>query len=75
MRFVAAIVSFVIAFGLIGLGIAQRTVFAEPDRVTSEVTVTDASDFETELRVIASATGSLPSAAPSSPTPSQRPRR
>lgn len=42
MRFVAAIVSFVIAFGLIGLGIAQRTVFAEPDRVTSEVTVTDA---------------------------------
>ncbi|MEX1079022.1 MAG: hypothetical protein WED09_07945 [Homoserinimonas sp.] len=38
MRFVAAIVSFVIAFGLIGLGIAQRTVFAQPDRVTSEVT-------------------------------------
>ena len=36
MRFVAAIVSFVIAFGLIGLGIAQRTVFAEGDRVTSE---------------------------------------
>lgn len=39
MRFVAAIVSFVIAFGLIGLGIAQRTIFAEPDRVTSEATV------------------------------------
>lgn len=38
MRFVAAIVSFVIAFGLIGLGIAQRTVFAEDDRVTSQVT-------------------------------------
>lgn len=38
MRFVAAIVSFVIAFGLIGLGIAQRTVFAESDRVTSQVT-------------------------------------
>jgi hypothetical protein len=38
VRFVAAIVSFVIAFGLIGLGIAQRTVFAEPDRVTSQVT-------------------------------------
>lgn len=38
MRFVAAIVSFVIAFGLIGLGIAQRTVFAEGDRVTSEAT-------------------------------------
>lgn len=38
MRFVAAIVSFVIAFGLIGLGIAQRTVFAEPDRATSEAT-------------------------------------
>ncbi|MHA6667614.1 hypothetical protein ACX3O0_01960 [Homoserinimonas sp. A447] len=42
MRFVAAIVSFVIAFGLIGLGIAQRTVFAEPDRATSEVTVKEA---------------------------------
>jgi hypothetical protein len=39
VRFVAAIVSFVIAFGLIGLGIAQRTVFAEPDRVTSQATV------------------------------------
>jgi hypothetical protein len=38
LRFVAAIVSFVIAFGLIGLGIAQRTVFAEGDRVTSEAT-------------------------------------
>jgi hypothetical protein len=38
LRFVAAIVSFVIAFGLIGLGIAQRTVFAEPDRVTSQAT-------------------------------------
>lgn len=38
MRFVVAIVSFVVALGLIGLGIAQRTVFAEPDRVTSEVT-------------------------------------
>ena len=41
MRFVAAIVSFVIAFGLIGLGIAQRTVFAEPDRATSEATVAE----------------------------------
>lgn len=39
MRFVAAIVCFVIAFGLIGLGIAQRTVFAEGDRVTSDVTM------------------------------------
>lgn len=38
MRFVVAIVSFVVAFALIGLGIAQRTVFAEPDHVTSEVT-------------------------------------
>lgn len=38
MRFVVAIVSFVIAFALIGLGIAQRTVFAEADRVTSQTT-------------------------------------
>ena len=43
MRFVAAIVSFVIAFGLIALGIAQRTVFVPPDHVTaSTVLTTDA---------------------------------
>lgn len=43
MRFVVAIVSFVIAFALIGLGLAQRTVFAGPDRVTSQATAqTDA---------------------------------
>ncbi|HEY0258273.1 MAG TPA: hypothetical protein VGC18_00345 [Lacisediminihabitans sp.] len=40
MRLVAAIVSFVIAFGLIALGIAQRTVFAEPDNVTASVALT-----------------------------------
>ncbi len=39
MRFVVAIVSFFVALALIGLGIAQRTVFAEPDRVTNQVTV------------------------------------
>ncbi|TQL47635.1 hypothetical protein FB562_0701 [Homoserinimonas aerilata] len=38
MRFVAAIVSFVLAFILIGFGIAQRTVFAEPDRVVAAST-------------------------------------
>ncbi|MET4782599.1 hypothetical protein [Glaciihabitans sp. UYNi722] len=40
MRFVAAIVSFVIAFGLIAFGIAQRTVFAAPDNVTASVALT-----------------------------------
>lgn len=38
MRFVAAIVSFVLAFVLIGLGLAQRTVFAGPDEVVAEAT-------------------------------------
>lgn len=33
MRFVAAIVSFVLAFVMIGLGIAQRTIFSGPDHV------------------------------------------
>lgn len=43
MRFIAAIVSFVIAFGLIAYGIAQRTVLAEADSVTaSTVLKTDA---------------------------------
>jgi hypothetical protein len=39
VRFVVAIVSFCVALALIGLGIAQRTIFAEPDRVTDQVTV------------------------------------
>ena len=37
MRFIIAIVLFVIAFVGIGLGIAERTVFAEADRVTESV--------------------------------------
>ena len=40
MRFVAAIISFVIAFGLIAYGIAQRTVLAEADSVTASETFT-----------------------------------
>lgn len=35
MRFVAAIVSFVLAFVVIGIGLAQRTVFAPPDNLTA----------------------------------------
>ncbi|MCU1413151.1 MAG: hypothetical protein JWN80_491 [Microbacteriaceae bacterium] len=38
MRFIAAIVSFVLAFGMIAFGIAQRTVLLEPANVTSTVT-------------------------------------
>ncbi len=40
MRFVLAIVAFVVAAGLLGLGIAQRTVFATPDNVTLSVSAT-----------------------------------
>jgi hypothetical protein len=39
VRFIAAIVSFVIAFGMIAYGIAQRTVFAEPDSITATATL------------------------------------
>ncbi|MEQ1736806.1 MAG: hypothetical protein ABL886_10460, partial [Rhodoglobus sp.] len=39
MRFVLAIVSFVAAAVLIGTGIAQRTIFAEPDKVTVSTVV------------------------------------
>jgi hypothetical protein len=35
LRFVLAIVSFVLAFVLIGYGVAQRTIFAGPDNVTA----------------------------------------
>ena len=38
MRFIAAIISFVIAFGLIAYGIAQRTVLAEADSITASET-------------------------------------
>jgi hypothetical protein len=40
VRFVLAIVSFVAAALLIGLGIAQKTVFAEPDTVTAATVIT-----------------------------------
>ena len=39
MRFIAAIVSFVIAFMMIAYGIAQRTVLRGPDNVTASVKV------------------------------------
>jgi hypothetical protein len=39
LRFIFAIVSFVLAFVLIGYGIAQRTIFAEPDFVTASATM------------------------------------
>lgn len=35
MRFIAAIISFVLAFGLIALGFAQRTILAESNSVTA----------------------------------------
>jgi hypothetical protein len=39
LRFIFAIVSFVLAFVLIGYGIAQRTILAEPDHVTASATM------------------------------------
>lgn len=42
MRFVLAIVSFVVAALLIGGGIAQRTIFAEPDEVALSTTIDSA---------------------------------
>lgn len=39
MRFVLAIVSFLLAAVLIGAGIAQKTIFAAPDRVTESISV------------------------------------
>ena len=43
MRFIAAIISFVLAFGLIAYGIAQRTVLAKADSITASETLrTDA---------------------------------
>ncbi len=38
MRFIAAIISFIIAFGMIAYGIAQRTVLAEPASITASAT-------------------------------------
>jgi hypothetical protein len=39
VRFIAAIVTFVIAFGMIAYGIAQRTILAEPDSITASTVV------------------------------------
>ncbi len=39
MRFVSAIVAFVVAAVLIGLGVAQQTIFAAPDSLTARATV------------------------------------
>jgi len=41
LRFVLALVSFVLAFGMIGYGIAQRTVLAGPDELTESISVPD----------------------------------
>ena len=43
MRLVFAIVSFAVAAVLIGTGIAQRTIFAEPDRVVLSVSASSES--------------------------------
>jgi hypothetical protein len=40
LRFILAIVSFVLAFVLIGYGVAQRTIFAGPDNVTATASLT-----------------------------------
>lgn len=39
MRFIVAIFSFLLAFTMIGLGVAQRTIWAEPDQVLAEAVV------------------------------------
>lgn len=45
MRFLLAIVSFIVAAALIGFGIAQRTVFAPPDALDTEVTTSGDAAF------------------------------
>ena len=45
MRFVFAIVAFAAAAVMIGFGIAQRTVFLEPDRVVLGTVVEDQADY------------------------------
>ncbi|MGX5696067.1 hypothetical protein ACWKWP_07720 [Agromyces soli] len=45
MRFVFAIVAFIAAAVLIGLGIAQRTVFLEPDRVALQTAIDTEADY------------------------------
>lgn len=61
MRFVWAVVAFVLAAGLIAMGIAQRTVFLGPD----EQTITVESELEAPYTVIDSAVfDALPEALP-----------
>lgn len=76
MRFIAAIVFFVIAVVGVGLGVAQRTVWAPPDRVTADlalettasVTVIDGSALNAyEGRQTITIEGGV--AAPSTPAP------
>jgi hypothetical protein len=45
VRFVFAIVAFIAAAVLIGLGIAQRTVFLEPDRVAVQTAIDTEADY------------------------------
>lgn len=45
MRFVWAIVAFVVAAVLIGLGIGQRTIFAPPDKIVNSVSVSHRASF------------------------------
>ena len=45
MRFVLAILAFAAAAVMIGFGIAQRTVFLEPDRISLGTVVEDQADY------------------------------
>jgi hypothetical protein len=58
VRFIAAIISFVIAFGLIAYGIAQRTILAEANSITaSETLKTTAAVTVIDSSVLRSRTG------------------
>jgi hypothetical protein len=58
VRFIAAIISFVIAFGLIAYGIAQRTILAEANSITaSETLKTKAAVTIIDSSVLRSRTG------------------
>lgn len=52
MRFVLAIVSFIVAATMVGFGIAQRTILAQPDKVTLSASV----DSDATVTVIDGAT-------------------
>jgi hypothetical protein len=58
VRFIAAIISFVLAFGLIAYGIAQRTILAESNNITaSETLKTTAAVTVIDSSVLRSRTG------------------